>query len=182
MFSERMEKSKLLEALMAEHLIKLKGNLKKLHEPLKETVINEENVTLKKEMAEVKEEEKAIKVEGEMVTEEGVGDEEVEMSARVDTLTAEKSFQVEDIKIEPVIKDEYIEVGYSEQSVKKAFEIKDEIMVKEVKADMFREVDPNVREMHQSNDEWDNDPMQGGQFWMLRGSGGRYFNIILEPI
>jgi len=166
-----MEKSKLLEALMAEHLIKLKGNLMKLHE----TVINEERVTLKKEMVEVKEEEKAMKGEGGMVTEEGVGVEEVEMGAKVDTLTAEKdcgkSFKVEDIKIEPVIKDEYIEVGHSEQSVRGAFEIKDEIMLKEVKADMFKEGDPNMREMHQSNDEWDNDPMQGGQFWMLRGSG-----------
>ena len=178
MFAERMEKSKLLEALMAEHLIKLKGNLKKLHGPLlKETVINEERVTLKKEMAEVKEEEKAMKGEGGMVTEEGVGVEEVEMGAKVDTLTAEKdcgkSFKVEDIKIKPVIKDEY-----SEQSVKSVFEIKDETVVKEEKADMFKEVDPNMREMHQSNDEWDNDPMQGGQFWMLRGSGRRYINII----
>merc|ERR1712181_163998 len=82
-----------------------------------------------------------------------------------------KSIKAEDIKTEPVIKDEYFEVGYSEQTVKSALEIKDEFTVKEENADMFKEVEPNMREMHHSSDECDDDPMQGGQFWMLRGSG-----------
>merc|ERR1712192_24930 len=82
-----------------------------------------------------------------------------------------KSIKAEDIKTEPVIKDEYFEVGYSEQTVKSALEIKDEFTVKEENADMFKEVEPNMWEMHHSSDECDDDPMQGGQFWMLRGSG-----------
>jgi len=163
---------KLLEELMAEHLIKLKGNLKKPAELFEETVANvvdKERVPVIEEVK-VKEEEKAKKEEGKMVAEEGVREEVAEMSAGVDDHG--KISKVEVIKMEPLIKEEYCEVGCSKQSVKYSLESKEEIIGKEVKADVGNDVDLNVCEMqHSSSDEFDDDPMQGGHFWLLRGSG-----------